>query len=157
MTVLTASRIDGMLEAARARLHRLDATQVPAALRDGAYLVDIRPAAQRALEGEVPGALVIERNVLEWRCDPTSEARLPQAVDDDVQWVILCSQGYTSSLAAAALIDLGLHRATDVIGGYQALAAAGDLVEPAGLEQLGIGVQQRAQSFGLLCSPRRWM
>lgn len=157
MTVLTASRIDGLLEAARARLHRLDAAQVPAALLDGAYLVDIRPAAQRAQEGQVPGALIIERNVLEWRCDPTSEARLPQAVDDDVQWVILCSQGYTSSLAAAALVDLGLHRATDVIGGYQALAAAGDLVAPTGLDQLGIGVQQRAQPFGLLRSPRRWM
>lgn len=122
------SRIDGILESARARLRRLTADEVPAALRDGALLVDIRPAAQRALEGEVPGALVIERNVLEWRCDPTSDARLPQAVDDDVQWVILCSEGYTSSLAAAALLDLGLHRATDVIGGYHALAAAGVLV-----------------------------
>jgi rhodanese-related sulfurtransferase len=72
-------------------------------------------------------ALVIERNVLEWRCDPTSEARLPQAIGDDVEWVILCSEGYTSSLAAAALQDLGLYRATDVIGGYHALAAAGVL------------------------------
>ena len=82
---------------------------------------------QRAREGEVPGALVIERNVLEWRCDPTSDARLPQAVGDDVEWVIVCSEGYTSSLAAAALLDMGLHRATDVIGGYHALAAAGVL------------------------------
>lgn len=124
-TTGVSSRIDGILEAARARLRRLSADEVPAALRDGAYLVDIRPAAQRAREGEVPGALVIERNVLEWRCDPTSDARLPEAVDDDVQWVILCSEGYTSSLAAAALLDLGLHRATDVIGGYHALVAAG--------------------------------
>lgn len=127
MTV--ASRIDATLAAARSRLHRLTAAQVPAAVRDGAHLVDIRPAAQRAAEGTVPGALIIERNVLEWRCDPTSDARLPQAVDDDVWWVILCSQGYTSSLAAAALADLGLHRATDVAGGYQALAAAGVLAE----------------------------
>ncbi|MGB3285949.1 MULTISPECIES: rhodanese-like domain-containing protein [Mycobacteriaceae] len=119
-----------MLAAARARLHRMTAEEVPAALRDGAILVDIRPAAQRAREGQVPAALVIERNVLEWRCDPTSDARLPQAVDDDVQWVILCSEGYTSSLAAAALVDLGLHRATDVIGGYHALATAGVLVSP---------------------------
>ncbi len=89
----------------------------------GRVLVDIRPAAQRAAEGEVPAALVIERNVLEWRCDPTSDARLPQAVDDDVEWVVLCSEGYTSSLAAASLHDLGLHRATDVIGGYHALKA----------------------------------
>lgn len=129
MTVLATSRIDGMLAAARDRLERLSADEVPGALRAGAHLVDIRPQAQRAREGEVPGALVIERNVLEWRCDPTSDARLSQAEDDDVRWVILCSEGYTSSLAAAALIDLGLHRATDVIGGYHALAAAGVLAE----------------------------
>lgn len=121
------SRIDTILEAARARLVRLAAENLPAALDNGAVLVDIRPAAQRAHEGEVPGALVIERNVLEWRCDPTSEAKIPQAVDDDVYWVILCSEGYTSSLAAAALLDLGLHRATDVIGGYHALVAAGQV------------------------------
>ncbi|MGV9800290.1 rhodanese-like domain-containing protein [Mycobacterium sp. NPDC003449] len=119
------SRIDAVLETARARLHRLPAGDVPAAVADGAVLVDIRPAAQRANEGEVPGSLVIERNVLEWRCDPTSEARIPQAVDDDVFWVILCSEGYTSSLAAAALRDLGLHRATDVVGGYHAMVASG--------------------------------
>jgi rhodanese-related sulfurtransferase len=122
------SRIDRVLDAARGRLRRLAADEVPAALHRGALLVDIRPQAQRAREGEVPGALVIERNVLEWRCDPTSDARLPQAVSDDVEWVILCSEGYTSSLAAAALQDLGLHRATDVVGGYHALTAAGVLV-----------------------------
>ncbi|MDX1870542.1 rhodanese-like domain-containing protein [Mycolicibacterium sp. 120266] len=118
------SRIDDILAAARSRLRRLEAHEVPAALERGALLVDIRPAAQRAAEGEVPGALLIERNVLEWRADPTSAARLPQATGDDVEWVILCSEGYTSSLAAAALQDLGLYRATDVIGGYHALAAA---------------------------------
>jgi rhodanese-related sulfurtransferase len=123
------SRIEEVLDAARGRYRRLPAAQVPDALRRGAVLVDIRPQAQRAREGEVPGAVVIERNVLEWRCDPTSDARLPQAVDDDVEWVILCSEGYTSSLAAAALLDLGLHRSTDVTGGYHALAAAGVLVE----------------------------
>jgi rhodanese-related sulfurtransferase len=121
------SRIDRVLDDARARLRRLPARDVPATLQRGAVLVDIRPQAQRDREGGVPGALVIERNVLEWRCDPTSDARLPQAVDDNVQWVILCSQGYTSSLAAAALKDLGLHRATDVIGGYHALVAEGVL------------------------------
>ena len=123
------SRIDAVLDAARARLRRIEAHEVPAALDRGAVLVDIRPAAQRAAEGEVPGALVIERNVLEWRCDPTSDARIPEAVDDDVEWVVLCSEGYTSSLAAAALQDLGLHKATDVIGGYQALAEADVLAE----------------------------
>ena len=117
------SRIDAVLDRARSQLSRLPADEVPAALARGALLVDIRPAAQRAAEGEVPAALVIERNVLEWRCDPTSDARLPEAVDDDVEWVVLCSEGYTSSLAAAALKELGLHRATDVVGGYQALKA----------------------------------
>ena len=122
------SRIDSILESARARLRRLQAEDLPAALESGAVLIDIRPAAQRAVEGSVPGALVIERNVLEWRCDPTSDARIPQAVDDDVSWVILCSEGYTSSLAAAALLDVGLHRSTDVIGGYHALVSSGVLV-----------------------------
>lgn len=115
------SRIEVALRRARSRLSRLTADQVPAALARGAILVDIRPAAQRAVEGELPGALVIERNVLEWRCDPTSAARLPQATGDDVEWVLVCSQGYTSSLAAATLHDFGLRRATDVVGGYQAL------------------------------------
>jgi rhodanese-related sulfurtransferase len=82
-------------------------------------VVDIRPAAQRAVEGELPGALVVERNVLEWRFDPASASRLPIA-DYDLQLIVMCSEGYTSSLAAASLQDLGIHRATDVIGGYQA-------------------------------------
>ncbi|HEX2285285.1 MAG TPA: rhodanese-like domain-containing protein [Mycobacterium sp.] len=122
------SRIDRILDDARARLRRMHANEVPAALARGAILVDIRPQAQRDREGGVPAALVIERNVLEWRCDPTSDARLPHAVDDDVEWVVLCSEGYTSSLAAASLLDLGLRRATDVVGGYHALKAEGVLV-----------------------------
>jgi rhodanese-related sulfurtransferase len=125
------SRVDKLLDDARSRLNRLPAADVPAALRRGALLVDIRPQAQRAREGEVAHlserVLVIERNVLEWRCDPTSDAKLPEASGDDVEWLVLCSEGYTSSLAAAALQDLGLHRATDVIGGYHALVAAGVL------------------------------
>jgi rhodanese-related sulfurtransferase len=125
---MMSSRIDRVLEQARTRLRRLPAGEVPAALKRGALLVDIRPQAQRDREGDVPGALLIERNVLEWRCDPTSDARLPQAVGDDVEWVVLCSEGYTSSLAAAALLDLGLHRATDVVGGFHALKADGVLV-----------------------------
>jgi len=122
------SRIDKVLDDARARLDRLQAKDVPAALQRGAVLVDIRPQAQRDREGHVPDALVIERNVLEWRCDPTSDAKIPEAVGDDVEWVVLCSEGYTSSLAAASLIDLGLHRSTDVVGGYHALKAEGVLV-----------------------------
>jgi rhodanese-related sulfurtransferase len=122
------SRIDKVLNDARARLDRLQAKDVPAALQRGAVLVDIRPQAQRDREGHVPAALVIERNVLEWRCDPTSDAKIPEAVGDDVEWVVLCSEGYTSSLAAASLVDLGLHRSTDVVGGYHALKAEGVLV-----------------------------
>ena len=87
--------------------------------------MDIRPAAQRAEEGEVPGALVVERNVLEWRFDPASDARLPVASGYDVEVIVLCSEGYTSSLAAASLHELGLSRATDVIGGFRAWRAAG--------------------------------
>lgn len=131
------SRIDRVLETARRRICRLGVADVADAVRRGAVLVDIRPQAQRAGEGELPQALIIERNVLEWRCDPTSDARLPQAIDDDVEWVIVCSQGYASSLAAAALQDLGLHRATDVAGGYHGLAAAGVVAVLAGVVSFG--------------------
>jgi rhodanese-related sulfurtransferase len=123
------SRIDIVLANARSGLARIAAGEVPDAVARGALLVDIRPAAQRAHEGEVPGALVIERNVLEWRCDPTSDAKLAEASGDDVEWVVLCSEGYTSSLAAAALQELGLHKATDVIGGYHALVGEGVLAK----------------------------
>ena len=128
------SRVDDLLATARAKLDRISAADVPAAIERGAVLVDIRPAALRAEEGEVGRAVVIERNYLEWRCDPTSDARIPEATGDDVEWLILCSEGYTSSLAAAALVDLGLHRATDVAGGYQALKSAGVLARLTQLE-----------------------
>ncbi len=117
--------VDELLSEARAGLRRMQPAELPDAVRHGALVVDIRPAAQRAEEGDLPGALVIERNVLEWRCDPTSDARIPQAVDHDVPWVVMCSAGYTSSLAAFALQRLGLHRATDLDGGYQALQEGG--------------------------------
>jgi rhodanese-related sulfurtransferase len=131
--------IDQLLEQARTRLSRIYAFQLPEALARGAILVDIRPQAQREREGTLQGALAIERNVLEWRCDPTSSAHLALAVDHDVEWIIVCSEGYTSSLAAAALQDLGLHRATDLVGGYKALEAAGLL-----------GVASRARHVGQL-------
>ena len=116
--------IQQVLDAARGRLARLTAAEAERAGRGGAVVVDIRPAAQRAAEGELPGALVIERNVLEWRLDPFSEASLDIA-SHDLQVIVLCSEGYTSSLAAAALQDLGVHRATDVIGGYAAWRESG--------------------------------
>ena len=117
--------IDELLAEARARIVRVTPHEAAARVAGGAFLVDIRPAAQRRREGEVPGSLIVERNVLEWRFDPASEARLPQATGYDVDVIILCSEGYTSSLAADALRSLGLRRATDVIGGFLAWAAAG--------------------------------
>jgi rhodanese-related sulfurtransferase len=117
--------IDDMLAAARARLRRLDPHQTLAAVERGAILVDIRPAAQRAAHGEIPGAIVIERNVLEWRLDPRSDARLGFATRYDLEVIITCQEGYTSSLAAASLQDLGLSRATDLAGGFAAWQAAG--------------------------------
>ncbi|MFI7429945.1 rhodanese-like domain-containing protein [Micromonospora sp. NPDC049836] len=117
--------IDEILAAARARLRRLDPEQAHLAHRGGALLVDIRPAGQRAAHGTVPGALAVERNVLEWRFDPRCPARLPEAVGYDLPVVILCQEGYTSSLAAAALQDIGLRRATDVVGGFAAWRIAG--------------------------------
>ncbi len=117
--------IDEILAQARSRLDRLDAWQAHRAAAGGAVLVDIRPAAQRAAHGEIPGALIVERNVLEWRFDPRSDARLPVAGAYDLPVVVFCQEGYTSSLAAASLQDLGLHRATDLAGGFAAWQAAG--------------------------------
>lgn len=117
--------IDELLAEARARIDRVTPREAAARIADGGLLVDIRPAAQRAREGEVPGSLIVERNVLEWRFDPAGDARLPQATGYDVDVIVLCSEGYTSSLAADALRSLGLYRATDVIGGFLAWAAAG--------------------------------
>ncbi len=116
--------IADVLDRARSRLRRLTPAQAFAALGRGAVVVDIRPAAQRAAEGDLSLALVVERNVLEWRFDPASGAALALA-DHDLEVVVLCQEGYTSSLAAAALQDLGIHRATDVVGGYAAWLEAG--------------------------------
>lgn len=87
----------------------------------GALIVDIRPAEQRDRDGDLPGALVIDRNVLEWRLDPTSPFRLPEAGDPEQEIVVVCNEGYASSLAAAMLQRLGLRRATDLDGGFQAV------------------------------------
>ncbi|GAA4396342.1 rhodanese-like domain-containing protein [Actinomadura verrucosospora] len=120
-----ARTIDDILAAARDRLARVHPDQAHAEMSDGAVLVDIRPAAQRAEEGEIPDALIVERNVLEWRFDPASGARLPQATGHDLRVIVFCSEGYTSSLAAASLHDLGLTNATDIVGGFKAWRAAG--------------------------------
>jgi rhodanese-related sulfurtransferase len=112
--------VEEMLAAARERLDRPDPHRAAAMVAAGAHLVDTRPGWQRAAEGEIDGAMVIERNHLEWRLDPTSDARIPEAVDHDVTWILFCSEGYSSSLAAASLQDLGLRHATDLDGGYRA-------------------------------------
>jgi len=116
--------IDQLLVAAREQLDRVNPQQAADAAAAGALLVDIRPAAQRAEEGEIPGAMIVERNVLEWRFDPASDARVPQA-SYDLRVIVFCSAGYTSSLAAAALQELGVRQATDLDGGFQAWKAAG--------------------------------
>jgi rhodanese-related sulfurtransferase len=125
------SRVEQLLTAARARLRRMSPGDAfEAVAKANAVLVDIRPASQRAIEGSIAGALVIERNVLEWRFDPSSAARLPIASDPDLQVIIFCSQGYASSLAATDLQDIGLWRATDIIGGFQSWRATGLPTEP---------------------------
>jgi rhodanese-related sulfurtransferase len=122
--LLEHQTIDQVLAAARARLVRVTPVQAHQQAAAGALLVDIRPQAQRAAEGEIPGAMIVERNVLEWRFDPTSSAHLPEA-SYDARIIVVCSEGYTSSLAAAALQDLGISRATDLEGGFQAWLRAG--------------------------------
>jgi len=118
--------IDDVLSDARARLQRVTPEDAAKAVDErGALLVDTRPEWQRREEGEIPGALLIERNHIEWRLDPASDARIPEAVDHDVEVIVVCSEGYASSLAAASLQDLGLHRATDLIGGFRAWREAG--------------------------------
>jgi rhodanese-related sulfurtransferase len=117
--------VDDLLEAARARIRRLDPHETAAACRRGALLIDIRPTVQRRWEGEVPGALVVERNVLEWRLDPISAHRLAAVTDHDREIVVMCSEGYASSLVAATLVELGYSSAADLDGGFQAWAKAG--------------------------------
>jgi rhodanese-related sulfurtransferase len=117
--------VEQLLDEARARLRRLSPAETADAFAAGALVVDTRPAAQREREGEMPGALVIERNVLEWRLDPASADRIPEVTGHDQVVVVVCSEGYSSSLAAAALQDMGFRNATDVAGGFRAWKAAG--------------------------------
>lgn len=124
---VTAPRtIDQLLEEARARLRRVEPADLDAEAAAGALIVDIRPVEQRHRDGELPGAIVIDRNVLEWRLDPASPYRIPEATDHDRRVVVVCNQGYGSSLAAATLQDLGLVKATDLAGGFQAWVAYRD-------------------------------
>jgi rhodanese-related sulfurtransferase len=117
--------IERVLAAARARLERVTPADAAQLMAEGGLLVDTRPLAQRRQDGHVPGALVIDRNVLEWRLDPASEHRVPEVTGYDQVIVVMCSEGYSSSLAAAVLQDVGLVRATDLEGGFRAWAASG--------------------------------
>jgi rhodanese-related sulfurtransferase len=117
--------IDELLDDARRVLARVDPANAARAADQGALLVDTRPVVQRAADGEIPGALIIDRNVIEWRLDPASAHRIPEISDHDQQIILFCNEGYSSSLAAASLQALGLRNATDMIGGFQAWRAAG--------------------------------
>ncbi|MEU6988424.1 rhodanese-like domain-containing protein [Streptomyces sp. NPDC046324] len=125
--------IDELLERVRSGLDRIEPRAAHEAYEAGdALLVDTRYAALRERDGLIPGALIVERNELEWRLDPWGSHRAPEAVGHDLRVVVFCNEGYASSLAAASLRQLGLHRATDVIGGFQAWKAAGLPVVPPG-------------------------
>ncbi|MGW2561917.1 rhodanese-like domain-containing protein [Streptomyces sp. NPDC001514] len=117
--------IDELLEQVREGLDRVGPREAFDAAADGALLVDIRYAALRDRDGLIPGALVVERNELEWRLDPQGSHRAPEATSHDLHVVVICNEGYASSLAAASLKQLGLHRATDLVGGFQAWRAEG--------------------------------
>jgi rhodanese-related sulfurtransferase len=123
--------IDELLEHARGRLTRLDPGQASEAISEGALLIDIRSESQRAADGVVPGSVFVARNVLEWRCDPSSEHRDPSIDGRERQLILMCNEGYQSSLAAATLHELGLTRTTDLDGGFQAWRAAGLPVQDA--------------------------
>ncbi|MFL4907441.1 rhodanese-like domain-containing protein [Streptomyces sp. MMS24-I2-30] len=123
--------MDELLARVRAGYRRIEPRAAYEAAQGGqALLVDIRYAALREHDGLIPGALVVERNELEWRLDPQGSHRVPEATGHDLRVVVICNEGYASSLAAASLHRLGLHRATDLIGGFQAWRAAGLPVTP---------------------------
>jgi rhodanese-related sulfurtransferase len=119
------SRIDRLVERARLSYRRVSPAEASRMFSSGGLLVDIRPVGQRTEFGEIPGAISIERNVLEWRLDPTSPYHHPAVTGPEREVVIVCQAGYASSLAAATLRQLGLLGATDLEGGYEAWAAAG--------------------------------
>jgi rhodanese-related sulfurtransferase len=117
------SAIACLLDRCRQALDRVEPADLEAVAAAGALVIDMRPVQQRLRDGELPGALVVDRNVLEWRLDPTSPHRLAVADDPDRRIVLVCNEGYSSSLAAHTLQQLGLRRATDLAGGYTAWVA----------------------------------
>jgi rhodanese-related sulfurtransferase len=121
--------IDEVLAAARARLHRLSPAEAAAAMREGATLVDTRDGDLRSRDGRIPGSVHIPLSVLEWRVDPTSGHQSPALAGREDRLILICHEGYSSSLAAVRLHDLGLGNTTDVVGGFVAWASAGLPVE----------------------------
>jgi rhodanese-related sulfurtransferase len=124
------SAISKLLDEARSGLDRVGPEQAAAIAGRGGLLVDTRPSEQRRRHGTIPGALVVDRNVLEWRLDPTSPHKLAEVHSADQEIVVICQEGYASSLAAATLRSIGLRRATDLEGGFLAWAGAGMPVQP---------------------------
>jgi rhodanese-related sulfurtransferase len=143
--------VDELLSAARSRLRRLDPAAAHHAVAAGAVMIDIRSERQRDRDGVIPGAVFVPRNVLEWRVDPTSGHADPGLGGDvDRHVILLCDEGYQSSLAAATLQQLGFHRATDVVGGFQAWRAARLPVAPVSARdrQQPLGVPPPAEGSG---------
>jgi rhodanese-related sulfurtransferase len=124
--------VDALLAEAREGLDRVRPHDLAAEQAAGALVVDMRPESSRRLEGAMAGAVVIDRNVLEWRLDPTSPDRIPQAERSDLRIVLVCNEGYASSLAAQSLRRLGLMRATDLVGGFRAWQKWADGGRPRG-------------------------
>jgi rhodanese-related sulfurtransferase len=120
---MEGSSIDRVLAESRRDLDRVDPEALASEVAAGALVVDIRPAEDRTSEGELPGAVVVDRNVLEWRLDPTSPDRIPEAGDPERRVILFCNEGYASSLAAETLQRIGLRNATDLVGGYRAWRA----------------------------------
>jgi rhodanese-related sulfurtransferase len=120
-----ARSVDQLLAEAREQIERITPQQAAAQMRAGALLIDIRPEHQRRTHGVIPDALHIERNVLEWRLDPSGDSRIPEASGHERPVWVICQQGYASSLAAASLRALGYSQVGDVIGGFDAWLDAG--------------------------------
>lgn len=126
---LAGGAIARVLEESRAGVRRVEVAELAEEVRAGALVVDTRPVEQRVRDGLMPGAVVIDRNVLEWRLDPSSPHRIPQAPRPGQRVVVVCDEGYSSSLAAATLRRLGVAGATDLVGGFQAWLGAGHVPE----------------------------
>lgn len=122
--------VDVLLEAARRGFDRVEPADLASEMAEGALVVDVRSTEQRHRDGELPGAVVIDRNVLEWRLDPTSPNHVPEATEAGLRIIVVCNEGYSSSLAAATLRQLGLERASDLVGGFQAWKRLADQIRP---------------------------